>query len=333
MLDYPNDDPIPPAILSPLFDKPPLLQPVVDTDCPVVQAEARTNLMSGDLVEINREAVNGHAWMSTVAPVKRIFEQGTRAELLSDPIRSEERIWVKLRPSDGNTTDACFVATRSLDLVEARSHVPLTMARPSNERIVAEVPYRLGDLVHTTVAVNLRAVPGARTPILRELAPNAVGTVLPGAERIGATEWARLELSDIQGWVATKHTRLFARNEKWIEVDLISQSLIAWNDGVEDRRLTISSGKPGFRTPVGTFSISKKVPARRTVATVNGEHWDIPGVPWILVFRSGGYYVHGVYWHSDFGSPVSHGCVTLAVPDAEWIYDWTPLGAPVWIHS
>ena len=207
------------------------------------------------------------------------------------------------------------------------------MARLSTERNAQGAPYLIGDLVHTTVAVNLRAAPGARSPILRELEPNAVGAVLPGAERIGATEWVQIEFSSIQGWVAAKHTRLFVRNEKWIETDLSTQTLIAWNNRVVDRHLTISSGKPGFRTPVGTFSISRKVPARRTVAKVNGEHWDIPGVPWVMVFRSGGYYLHGVYWHNDFGSPVSHGCVTLGVPDAEWLYDWTPVGTPVWIHG
>jgi lipoprotein-anchoring transpeptidase ErfK/SrfK len=52
-----------------------------------------------------------------------------------------------------------------------------------------------------------------------------------------------------------------------------------------------------------------------------------------MVFRTGGYYVHGVYWHNDFGFPVSHGCVTLGVPDAEWLYNWTPAGTPVWIHA
>jgi len=333
MLDPTSDDPIPPTLLSTLLQRPGVPPPFVEIEARVAPPEARTNLMAGDLVEINCASVEGRAWMSTVAPVMRVFERGARAELRSNPTRSEERIWVKLRLTGEDSTDTCYVAARHLDLVEARSHVPLTVVRPPTERNDGEATYISGDLIHTTVAVNLRAAPGARSSILRELGPNAVGAVHPGVERIGATDWVQIELPDITGWVATKHTELFARAEKWIEVDLSAQTLIAWNDRMEDRRLTISSGKPGFRTPLGTFSISRKIPARRTVATVNGEHWDIPGVPWVMVFRSGGYYFHGVYWHNDFGAAVSHGCVTLGVPDAEWLYEWTPPGAPVWIHG
>ncbi len=288
--------------------------------------------MAGDLVEINRPSVNGRAWMSTVATVRRVFERGTRAELLSDPTRSEGTIWVKLRVLDDPAGDSSFVAARYLDLVEARSALPLTVVRPATERDDG-MPYRVRDLIHTTVSLNLRAAPGARSTIIRELAPNTVGTLLSGFERIGDTDWVEIDCIDCVGWLAVKHTQLFARAEKWIEVDLTRQTLIAWNDRVEDARFAISSGKPGFRTPKGTFTILSKTPARRTKATVNGEHWDIPGVPWVMVFRSGGYYVHGVYWHDNFGSAVSHGCVTLGVPDAEWMYEWTPLRAPVWIHE
>jgi hypothetical protein len=291
----------------------------------------RTNLMTGDLVEINRPAVNGRAWMSTVAPIERVLARGTRAELLSDPTQSEDQIWVKLRLVDEADREACYVASRFLDLVEARSTMPLTVA-PRPLRLGAGAPYQIDDLIHTTVAVYLRATPGGQGVILRELSSNTLGSVTSAIASVGETEWVRISLPDITGWVAVKHTKPFARREKWIDVDLSSQTLVAWNDQVEDARLTISSGKPGFRTPTGVFEISGKFPARRTVATVNGEHWDIPGVPWIMVFRSGGYYVHGVYWHNDFGSPVSHGCVTLSVPDAEWLYDWTPSGTPVWIH-
>ncbi len=333
MIDHLASDSSIPAILSTDLDRstPPALPH--QEESPVVLAASRTNLMAGDLVEINRASVNGRAWMSTVATSKRVFERGTRAELLSDPIRSDGHIWVKLRLPDDPNSDSYFVAARYLDLVEARSDIALSVIRPSIEQDGDGTPYQAGDLIHTTVSVNLRAAPGAQSPVIRNLAPDSVGMMLVGFERIGKTEWIPIQLADCQGWLAAKHTRFFARGGKWIEVELSTQTLITWNDHVEESRMTVSSGKPGFRTPKGAFRISSKYPARRTVATVNGEHWDIPGVPWIMVFRTGGYYIHGVYWHNDFGAPVSHGCVTLPVPSAEALYDWTPSGTPLWIHD
>lgn len=315
---------------------PSILAPELETDAPslpAVYTGARTNLMAGDLVEINRASVNGRAWMSTIAAVKRVLLRGTRAELLSDPTRSEGRIWVSLRLLDEPSGEHLYVATRYLDLVEARAAMPLTIELPPHDLERDNTLYLAGDLIHTNVTVNLRSAPGTGGAILREIEANSVASLLHERARIGETDWIKIELPGIEGWVAKKHTRLFARHEKWIEVELSTQTLIAWNVRAEERRLTMSSGKSGFCTPAGTFSILDKFPARRTIATVNGEHWDIPGVPWVMVFRAGGYYLHGVYWHNNFGTPVSHGCVTLTVPDAEWLYGWTPLNAPVWIHD
>lgn len=299
----------------------------------VIPATERTNLMTGDLAQINRASVNGRAWMSTAATILRTFEAGERVELLSDPIRSEGRIWARVRAHYDATGAPCYVATRYLDLVEARASVPLTVSRPEAPGDRARASFRPGDLVRPRVRLKLRAQPNARSTVLRELSTNTLATVLDTVDGAGESDWIHVQLPGVEGWLATRYIELFGRNEKWIEVDISNQTLIAWNDREPDARLIISSGKPGFRTPLGAFTISQKVPAKRTVATVNGEHWDIPGVPWIMVFRSGGYYIHGVYWHEDFGSAVSHGCVTLAVPDAEWLYQWTPLGAPMLIHE
>jgi hypothetical protein len=314
VLDHPADNQAIPAII------------------PSVPPKARTNLMAGDLVEVNCSSLNARAWMSPVAPVERVLPRGARAELLSGPTRSERGIWVQIRLLDDAPGESCFVAASYLDLVEARASLPLTVVPPSVDQDIAELPYRIGDIIRTTVKVNLREAPGTKSPKLAELARGTVGSLLAGPERLGATDWVQVELPDAQGWLAAGYTRLCARGPKWIEVDLATQSLTAWNNGVADARLRVSSGKPGFGTPAGSFTILEKHPARRLSATVKGEHWDIPGVPWIMVFRSGGFYVHGVYWHNDFGSPQSHGCVTLGIPDAEWLYQWTPLGASIWIH-
>jgi hypothetical protein len=42
---------------------------------------------------------------------------------------------------------------------------------------------------------------------------------------------------------------------------------------------------------------------------------------------------HGAYWHDDFGSPVSHGCINLSPADARWLYEWAWLGERVIISA
>ena len=44
------------------------------------------------------------------------------------------------------------------------------------------------------------------------------------------------------------------------------------------------------------------------------------------------YGIHGTYWHNNFGTPMSHGCVNLTIPDAEWLYNWASYGTTVKVH-
>jgi uncharacterized protein YraI len=120
--------------------------------------------------------------------------------------------------------------------------------------------------------------------------------------------------------------------EKWIEVNLSTQTLYAYRGSTVISSSLVSSGKPGFSTPTGTFYIYAKYESITMSGCVNGECWNTPGVPWDMLFRSGGFYIHGAYWHHDFGKVRSHGCVNLPVPYAEWLYGWAPMGTRVWIH-
>jgi lipoprotein-anchoring transpeptidase ErfK/SrfK len=46
-----------------------------------------------------------------------------------------------------------------------------------------------------------------------------------------------------------------------------------------------------------------------------------------------GYGLHGVTWHSNSGHPMSHGCVNLPTPEAEWLFNWAEVGMLVDIHE
>ena len=65
--------------------------------------------------------------------------------------------------------------------------------------------------------------------------------------------------------------------------------------------------------------------------TMSGPGYNLPGVPYVLYFYKG-YSLHGTYWHSNFGTPMSHGCVNMPTPEAQWLFNWAPVGTPVHVQ-
>jgi lipoprotein-anchoring transpeptidase ErfK/SrfK len=61
------------------------------------------------------------------------------------------------------------------------------------------------------------------------------------------------------------------------------------------------------------------------------NHFRFGDVPYVQFF-DGDRGLHGVYWHDQFGTPRSHGCVNLSPRDARWLFHFTthPL-PPGWI--
>ena len=61
---------------------------------------------------------------------------------------------------------------------------------------------------------------------------------------------------------------------------------------------------------------------------MSGPDYFLPAVPFTMYFYQG-YGIHGTYWHNAFGRPMSHGCVNLPTPEAEWFFNWADVGTPV----
>lgn len=125
--------------------------------------------------------------------------------------------------------------------------------------------------------------------------------------------------------------------EKWIEVNLSSQILYAWQGKTLIASSYVSTGKDGFWTPTGTFYIVEKPGTIRmsgcSGSGVDLECWDVLDVPASMRFTNEGHYIHGAYWHNLFGQArLSHGCVNLPVSFAWWLFDWTPMWTKVVIH-
>lgn len=109
-----------------------------------------------------------------------------------------------------------------------------------------------------------------------------------------------------------------------IVIDLSDSRLYAYEGDALLQAFAISTGGPGTATPVGRFSIRRRLPRQ----DMSGPGYFAPDVPWVQYFH-GSYAVHGTYWHNSFGQAVSHGCVNMRTPEAQWLYFWAELGTPV----
>jgi len=114
---------------------------------------------------------------------------------------------------------------------------------------------------------------------------------------------------------------------KWIDVNLATQGLVAYEGQRPVYWATVSTGTAWTPTVKGRFRIYSKLRS----GTMAGPGYYLPNVPHIMNFY-GGYSIHGTYWHNSFGQPMSHGCVNMRTSDAQWVYNWAPVGTLVVVH-
>ena len=116
--------------------------------------------------------------------------------------------------------------------------------------------------------------------------------------------------------------------ERWIDVDLSDQMTYAYEGDQVVASFLVSTGTWLHPTVTGQFHIYVKY----VYADMAGPGYYLPNVPYVMYFYSG-YGLHGTYWHSNFGTPMSHGCINLTIPDAEWLFYWADVGTLVNIHE
>jgi len=107
-------------------------------------------------------------------------------------------------------------------------------------------------------------------------------------------------------------------------VVLSQQRLYAYDGDQMVRTTLISSGIAAHPTVLGTYHIY----ARYVSTEMIGPGYDLPNVPYTQYFYEG-YGLHGTYWHHNFGTPMSHGCINMPTDEAEWAFNWATFGTPV----
>ncbi len=133
---------------------------------------------------------------------------------------------------------------------------------------------------------------------------------------------------------------------KWIDVNLLHQTAVAYESNQPVYMAIVSTGSPGWETPNGVHLISRRVAdetMRSSTLTSLGldaqklaqAHYDLKDVLYTQYFDDFGDALHDNYWlpPQQFGIPHSHGCVGMPVNDALWFWNWADIGIPVVVHA
>jgi hypothetical protein len=119
-------------------------------------------------------------------------------------------------------------------------------------------------------------------------------------------------------------------DEKHIEIILDRQVLLAYEWETLVYAARVATGRKNFETPTGWFQTFHKRPTYHMFGGADEfSIFDLPGVPWDSYITDTGVALHGTYWHNDFGTQHSHGCVNMAIQDAKWIFRWSLPTVPV----
>jgi hypothetical protein len=132
-----------------------------------------------------------------------------------------------------------------------------------------------------------------------------------------------------------------AQYPTYLTLDRSSYTLRLWKDLKLAKTYTVAVGAEGFDTPEGLYQIESmeenpiwNVPESDWAGDLAGQ--TIPPGPenpikarWMGIFEGAG--IHGTEETSSLGTSASHGCVRMAIPDVEELYDEVELGTPIYL--
>jgi lipoprotein-anchoring transpeptidase ErfK/SrfK len=127
--------------------------------------------------------------------------------------------------------------------------------------------------------------------------------------------------------------------ERWFDVNISKQTLVAYEGTRAVYATLISTGEAGLEDPAhtkatkrGIFRIHTKHVSTTMDSDAVGEEFELRDVPYVQYFEEG-YALHGAYWHDRFGTPKSHGCINLTPEDARRLFFFTKPALPEGWHS
>ena len=150
------------------------------------------------------------------------------------------------------------------------------------------------------------------------------------AYRIGEHEW--IDASAVRLAKPAPVPAGVKRGERWIDIDLDSQILVAYEGDLPVYTTMVSTGKKDTPTETGVYRIWRKASEADMKGLSGEDPYSVATVPWTQFYSpERGLALHTAYWHDKFGTQRSHGCTNLAPQDARWLYFFTdPQVPPGW---
>jgi lipoprotein-anchoring transpeptidase ErfK/SrfK len=134
-----------------------------------------------------------------------------------------------------------------------------------------------------------------------------------------------------------------AEYPSYLTLDRATFTLRLWQHLKLTKEYTVAVGMEGLETPEGLYEIQEKeenpvwhVPMSDWAGSLAGQ--TIPPGPsnpikarWMAIYEGAG--IHGTEETYSLGSAASHGCVRMAIPDVEELYDLVEVGTPIYIGN
>lgn len=214
--------------------------------------------------------------------------------------------------------------------------------------------------------VRIRSAPSTQAPeagTLPDLARVAIDAAVQGENwLVGTQRW----VSNVPGWTSTWYrltdgTYIYAAfvfilqpgensplsdaggAEKWIDVNVTTQTAAAMIGDTPLYIAKVSTGSPQFPSPLGTHRIEEdgRLAVERMTSSQAGyspaqARYDVERVLFTQYFDLQGNALHLNYWRpaSVFGtSATSHGCVGMQLHDAQYFWLFAEPGMRVEIHA
>jgi lipoprotein-anchoring transpeptidase ErfK/SrfK len=99
-----------------------------------------------------------------------------------------------------------------------------------------------------------------------------------------------------------------------INIDKSRQEMTVFVDGVEQYTWPVSTGRPEYSTPSGTYA-----PTSMNEMWYS-KQWDNSPMPHSIFFMKDGHAIHGTHEVKNLGKAVSHGCVRISPQNAATLY-------------
>jgi len=234
-----------------------------------------------------------------------------------------------------------------------QGYVTLNSLRPSTSPWAAKwiLPSALdasnGWWAKITDDAHVRVSPTTDAPIVGDLTAGDMVKVLSlqiGENVQGSPIWYRIDGGRFAGaWVHSSLVKKVAAPQAnttaptgshpnaWLVVDRTASTLTYVQNGKPTFVTYVSVGKVGRDTPTGLYPLVAKFTFDRMTSRSLGIQeagYDLPSVPFTQYFTPGGAAIHGTYWHDQFGTAMSHGCINVTWADGEYLFTLTQPSLP-----